>query len=95
MNLHMKHLMRKGTILLCAGALLVSPACVQAKSGYKSESTTVPADAVSGGVIKSNVYGEVLVTREADGTYNYTGSKKTFATHLSVLCSILLSIPVL
>ena len=75
MNLHMKHLMRKGTILLCAGALLVSPACVQAKSGSKSESTTVPADAVSGGVIKSNVYGEVLVTREADGTYNYTGAK--------------------
>lgn len=72
MNLHMKHLMRKGTILLCAGALLVSPACVQAKSGSKSESTTVPADAVSCGVIKSNVYGEVLVTREADGTYNYT-----------------------
>ena len=30
MNLHMKHLMRKGTILLCAGALLVSPACTQA-----------------------------------------------------------------
>lgn len=61
---------QKGVALLCAGMLLFMPMSTEAKSG--SDSTRVPADAASGGVIYSNVYGEVLVTRQADGTYNYS-----------------------
>ncbi|MBO5094802.1 MAG: hypothetical protein J6C33_10670 [Lachnospiraceae bacterium] len=61
-----------GRTALCAllcGMLLVSPMTALAKSG---DNTLVPADAVSGGVIYSNVYGEVLVTRHEDGTTDYT-----------------------
>lgn len=60
----------KSAALLCAAFLLTPTMCVQAKSG--SDTTQVPADAASGGVIHSNIYGEVLVTRQADGTYNYS-----------------------
>ena len=70
MKIRGMHLLKRGTALLCAGMLLVSPMCVEAKSG--SDNTLVPADAASGGVIYSNIYGEVLVTRQADGTYNYS-----------------------
>lgn len=63
-------IIKKGMILLCAMLLLASPVCVEAKKG--SDSMKVPADAASGGVIYSNIYGEVLVTRQADGTYNYS-----------------------
>lgn len=62
--------MKKGAVLLCTALLLTQSMCVQAKSG--SDTTRVPADAASGGVIYSNIYGEVLVTRQADGTYNYS-----------------------
>lgn len=61
---------RKGAAVLCAGLMLLCPVTAAAKT--TSDSTLVPADAVSGGVIHSNVYGEVLVTRQEDGTYNYT-----------------------
>jgi len=55
--------------LLCAGLLLTWPTLALAKSG---SSDIVPADATSGGIVHSNVYGEVLITRTADGQYNYT-----------------------
>jgi transglutaminase/protease-like cytokinesis protein 3 len=55
---------------VCAAFLALAPIKAEAKSS--SNSTPVPADAVSGGVIYSNVYGEVLVTRSEDGTYNYS-----------------------
>lgn len=55
--------------LLCGMLLAASPLTALAKSG---DNTLVPADAVSGGVIYSNVYGEVLVARHADGTTDYT-----------------------
>ena len=61
---------RKGMAALCAGALLASSMTVMAAGG--SDNTPPPADAASGGVIYSNIYGEVLVTRQADGTYSYT-----------------------
>lgn len=56
--------------LLCGTLALTFPVTAMAKSG--SDNTLVPADAVSGGVIYSNVYGEVLVTRHEDGTTDYT-----------------------
>ena len=56
---------RKGMAALCAGALLASSMTVMAAGG--SDNTPPPADAASGGVIYSNIYGEVLVTRQADG----------------------------
>ncbi len=65
-------IIKRGAAVLCAGLLLLQPLWAEAKSGSGSSSTPVPADAASGGVIHSNVYGEVLVTRQADGTYNYT-----------------------
>lgn len=70
MKKNMSGKFQKGTALLCAGLLLITPLDVQAKSS--SDSSTVPADAVSGGVIYSNIYGEVLATRQADGTYQYS-----------------------
>ncbi len=72
MRMQRKQLMKKGMALLCAGIMLAAPVGAEAKSGSGSDSTQVPADAVSGGVIHSNVYGEVLVTRQENGTYNYT-----------------------
>lgn len=60
----------RGMAMLCAGTLLASSMTVWAAGG--SDNTPPPADAASGGVVHSNVYGEVLVTRQADGTYNYT-----------------------
>lgn len=61
---------QKGALILCTALLFSLPMSAEAKSG--SDSERVPADAVSGGVIYSNVYGEVLVTRQEDGTYNYS-----------------------
>ncbi len=72
MKMQTKKQMKKGAAILCAGLLLAVPVSAEAKSGSGSDSTRVPSDAVSGGVIHSNVYGEVLVTRQEDGTYNYT-----------------------
>lgn len=71
MKPYQKCLLKKGMSLLCAGLLLASPMAVSA-AGSGSDSTQVPADATSGGVIHSTVYGEVLVTRQENGTYNYT-----------------------
>ena len=67
-----KRMIKQGMAVLCAGVLLAAPVGAEAKSGSGSDNTPVPADAASGGVIHSNVYGEVLVTRQEDGTYNYT-----------------------
>jgi len=55
--------------VLFTGLLLASPLEAAAADG---DNTPAPADAASGGVIHSNIYGEVLVTRQEDGTYNYT-----------------------
>ncbi len=72
MRMQRRKLVKRGTAFLCAGLLLAAPMGAQAKSGSGSDTIQVPADAVSGGVIHSNVYGEVLVTRQENGTYNYT-----------------------
>lgn len=70
----------KGTVFFCCKAALcfmlcgllvfAAPMTALAKSGSGNE--RVPADAVSGGVIYSNVYGEVLVTKHEDGTVDYS-----------------------
>ncbi len=72
MNKEKRYLMRRLATLCCAVLLLACPVTAQAKSGSGSGSTRVPADAKSGGVIQSNIYGEVLVTRTENGAYNYT-----------------------
>lgn len=72
MRPYQKNLMKKGMVIFCAGLLLTAPATAVAAGGSGSDSIQVPADATSGGVIHSNIYGEVLVTRQENGTYNYT-----------------------
>ena len=70
MRISAKGKFKRGLALICVGVMLTAPICAEAKSG--SDSMRVPADAASGGVIYSNIYGEVLATRQADGTYNYS-----------------------
>jgi len=61
---------KKGTACVCACVMLCSTLCAEAAGN--SDNVRVPADATSGGMIYSDIYGQVLVTRRPSGINDYT-----------------------